>query len=276
MKIWPSRAMLVETDVTAKVQEVVFATANLLNLEVDLLLFEFTRSYFRGDPEPHDAQGQPGGFSGWGTSNAVTTRPSVQSRLHVKEAKFNPTAGVRWIIRHNLAQACDAATHEHHLNVIRTELDRITTARDGTSKALAGATTKRARTRLQAALDGHAQAESAVGDTKALRRYLKHLADGRLVIDTANGAATAIEDFPLVVAGTQSLVPRPGRATSPTSPASSSRGHRSATNEARRRDSRRGGSPGPLPPTGRKPSGCSNRIRANTHESSQSFLVCLL
>jgi hypothetical protein len=47
--------LLVQADAQAKVQEAVFfAVADLLNLEVDLLLFDTTSTYFERDTEPDD------------------------------------------------------------------------------------------------------------------------------------------------------------------------------------------------------------------------------
>ena len=52
--------LLVEADATAKVQEAVFfSVANLLNLEVDVLLFDTTSTYFETDPDV-TADGEPG------------------------------------------------------------------------------------------------------------------------------------------------------------------------------------------------------------------------
>lgn len=281
------RAMdvLVEADAAAKVQEeVFFATANLLNLEVDLLLFDTTSSYFEADPDVND-DGTPGfrrlGHSKdhrpdlpqiiiglavtregipvrvwcWpGNTSDVTVLPEVRDgmrdwklgrvitvvdrgfssdanleyvrrggggwiagekmrdhspdavaalsrqgrytvvddHLHVKEAKLQATPGVRWIICHNPAQAIrDGATRDAHITRITAELDRIATARAKTTKALADATTVRARTRLDAELAGHAKAECALRDNKALGRYLKQKPDGRLVVDTAKVTAEA-------------------------------------------------------------------------------------
>src|SRR5262249_1401838 len=47
--------LLVEADAEAKVQEAVFfACADLLNLEVDLLFFDTTSTYFEADPDVDD------------------------------------------------------------------------------------------------------------------------------------------------------------------------------------------------------------------------------
>ena len=52
--------LLIEADATAKVQEAVFfAVANLLNLEVDVLLFDTTSTYFEAEPDV-GADGEPG------------------------------------------------------------------------------------------------------------------------------------------------------------------------------------------------------------------------
>jgi transposase len=60
--------LLIEADATAKVQEAVFfAVANLLNLEVDVLLFDTTSTYFEADPDSPDEHGA-GGFRRLGHS----------------------------------------------------------------------------------------------------------------------------------------------------------------------------------------------------------------
>ncbi len=61
--------LLVEADAQAKVQEAVFfATADLLNLEVDLLFFDTTSTYFeRDEPDPAGDDGAPA-FRAYGHS----------------------------------------------------------------------------------------------------------------------------------------------------------------------------------------------------------------
>ena len=61
--------LLVEADAQAKVQEAVFfATADLLNLEVDLLFFDTTSTYFERDtPDPAGEDGEPA-FRAYGHS----------------------------------------------------------------------------------------------------------------------------------------------------------------------------------------------------------------
>src|SRR3954449_7667983 len=60
--------LLIEADTDARVQEAVFfAVANLLNLEVDLLFFDTTSTYFERDTEdpPSDAEGGEEAESGF-------------------------------------------------------------------------------------------------------------------------------------------------------------------------------------------------------------------
>lgn len=53
--------LLIEADSEAKVQEAVFfACADLLNLEVDVLFFDTTSTYFERDEPESDAEGEPG------------------------------------------------------------------------------------------------------------------------------------------------------------------------------------------------------------------------
>jgi len=59
--------LLVEADTQGKVQEAVFfAVANLLNLEVDVLFFDTTSTYFERDDEDHDEPGEGDGGGGEG------------------------------------------------------------------------------------------------------------------------------------------------------------------------------------------------------------------
>jgi transposase len=54
--------LLVEADTQGRVQEAVFfAVANLLNLEVDVVFFDTTSTYFERDDEDHDEPGEGGG-----------------------------------------------------------------------------------------------------------------------------------------------------------------------------------------------------------------------
>jgi hypothetical protein len=66
--------LLVEADVEAKVQEVVFfAGADLLNPEVDLLFFDTTSTYFEAEP---DEDGSRSGCSGTRRTTGPTCRRS--------------------------------------------------------------------------------------------------------------------------------------------------------------------------------------------------------
>src|SRR5690606_17381303 len=61
--------LLVEADAQAEVQEAVFfAVADLLNLEVDLLFFDTTSTYFERDTEDDGEDGEGGGFRRYGHS----------------------------------------------------------------------------------------------------------------------------------------------------------------------------------------------------------------
>jgi transposase len=61
--------LLVDADTAGRVQEAVFfAVANLLNLEVDLLFFDTTSTYFERDTEDDTTDGGGGGFRRYGHS----------------------------------------------------------------------------------------------------------------------------------------------------------------------------------------------------------------
>jgi hypothetical protein len=64
--------LLVEADAQAQVQEAVFfAVANLLNLEVDLLFFDTTSTYFERDTEDDPSEAGERGFRRYGHSNEL-------------------------------------------------------------------------------------------------------------------------------------------------------------------------------------------------------------
>jgi transposase len=69
--------LLVEADAQAQVQEAVFfAVADLLNLEVDLLFFDTTSTYFERDTEEAPSEQQPaGGLRRYGHSK--DSRPDL-------------------------------------------------------------------------------------------------------------------------------------------------------------------------------------------------------
>jgi hypothetical protein len=87
--------LLVEADAEAKVQEAVFfACADLLNLEVDLLFFDTTSTYFEAEPDGEEQEQAP--FRALGHSN-VWRRHCVSSQRGV--AKSPACSGLTWIRR---------------------------------------------------------------------------------------------------------------------------------------------------------------------------------
>ncbi len=66
--------LLVEADAEAKVQEAVFfACADLLNLEVDLLFFDTTSTYFEAEPDSGEGEANAAPFRALGHSRCATT-----------------------------------------------------------------------------------------------------------------------------------------------------------------------------------------------------------
>lgn len=276
--------LLVEADAAAKVQEAVFfSVANLLNLEVDVLLFDTTSTYFERDTADTGEDGGPGfrryghskdhrpdlpqiviglavtkegipvrvwcwpgsttdasvlpevraGMRQWKLGRVITVvdrgfssdanlaelrrggghwiagermrdragdaaealsrqgrYTQVNEHLQVKEARLDSTPGVRWIVCLNPAEAAkDKASREAAITRIAAELERIGEARTRTEQALKSATEGSRRAKLQAELAGHARAECALRDHKALGRWLRQAPDGRLAIDKAKVAA---------------------------------------------------------------------------------------
>jgi len=270
--------LLVEADATAKVQEAVFfSVANLLNLEVDVLLFDTTSTYFETDTlddgfrrQGHSKDHRPDlpqviiglavtkegipvrawcwpgntsdvsvlpevrdGMRDWKLGRVVTVVDRgfssnanldyvrrgggqwiagermrdksadataalsrqgrftpVTEHLHVKEAKLDSTPGIRWVICLNTAEAAkDKATRDAAIARIQAELDRIDAARATATASLTSTSSAKTRTRLEAEIAGHAAAECALRDNKALGRYLRQTATGRLRIDRAKVTA---------------------------------------------------------------------------------------
>ena len=105
----------------------------------------------------------------------------VRDNLRVKEVRLDNDPGRRWIICHNPVEADrDKTRRDEQLAAIRTELDRIATARTTAAaknpKAKAG----------KASGEPHRKAECALRDHPSLGRWLKqHPSTGRLSIDTA-------------------------------------------------------------------------------------------
>ena len=85
--------LLVEADTDAKVQEAVFfAVANLLNLEVDLLFFDTTSTYFERDtedaPVPDAAPAAAGdGARAGATSDGTGTGSGFRRYGHSKDSR---------------------------------------------------------------------------------------------------------------------------------------------------------------------------------------------
>jgi hypothetical protein len=139
----------------------------------------------------------------------------VRDNLRVKEVALpEDTPGfipdVRWVVCHNPDEALrDAARREEHLARVNAELERITAARERTKTALAAAKTaaktagtaeaksktpspaQLAKLSAKAAAEeaGHARAECALRDHRALGRWVKQTTNGRLVVDRAAVAA---------------------------------------------------------------------------------------
>jgi transposase len=109
----------------------------------------------------------------------------VRDNLRVKEVRLDSSPGMRWIICLNPDQAAkDKTDRDRQLEAVTTELARIATLR---AKA-----TKTPKTRGKATADdaaAHVKAECALRDHKALGRWVRQSATGRLTLDTAKIAA---------------------------------------------------------------------------------------
>src|SRR5438552_1565046 len=150
--------LLVEADAQAGVQEAVFfAVAGLLNLEVDLLFFDTTSTYFeRGTEEAGDDA-----FRLYGHSK--DHRPDLP----------------QIIICHNPGQAeRDRTARQDAVTRLETELARIKQARER-----ARADKKTSTNTKRKAEAAHTRAECALRDHPSLGRWLRQQANGRLVID---------------------------------------------------------------------------------------------
>ena len=90
--------LLIEADTDASVQEAVFfAVADLLNLEVDLLFFDTTSTYFERDtedPDPSDPDATPG-FRRYGHSKGRCCVGNEQADSSLWEALFRWQRRVR-------------------------------------------------------------------------------------------------------------------------------------------------------------------------------------
>jgi hypothetical protein len=110
----------------------------------------------------------------------------VRDNLRVKEVRLDSAPDLRWVLCRNPDEAArTAAQREAALERIRDELARITAAR-ATKPATAAATRRR-----EAELAEHTRAECALRDHRALGRWLRPDARGRLVLDIAKVRAEA-------------------------------------------------------------------------------------
>jgi hypothetical protein len=108
----------------------------------------------------------------------------VRDNLRIKEVRLDSAPDLRWVLCHNPEEATrQSAQREAALTRIRDELARIAAARS--RLATTKPTTKAAGRRREAELAGHTRAECALRDHRALGRWLRQDARGRLVIDTA-------------------------------------------------------------------------------------------
>src|SRR5918994_404284 len=213
--------LLVEADTQGRVQEAVFfAVANLLNLEVDLLFFDTTSTYFEADDqdqdEPSNGDGDGAGagregFRRYGKSKdhrddlpqivigLAVTRTGIpvrcwcwpgntQDQTLLAEVKDDLRAWKlgRVITCHNPDQAIrDQANREEAITRIEAELARIRAQRDrDRARKLSDA----ARHKADAA---HLRAECALREHPTLGRWLRQQPNGRLVIDRAQVKAEA-------------------------------------------------------------------------------------
>jgi transposase len=256
--------LLVTADAQGEVQEqVFFSVADLLNLEVDLLFFDTTSTYFELDDEDQGGEGfrvlghskdhrtdlpqvviglavtkegipvRVWSFSGdtsdqtilkgvrddlrhWRLGRVITvvdrgfssndnlayltrggghyicgekmrdgsadakaalSRPGryrvVRDNLEVKEVRLGPERSRRFVVCHNPKEADkDRAEREEKRARIEAEIARIAAARERDRKQ-----------KKRASDEVHARAECALRDHKALGRYVRQLASGRLVVD---------------------------------------------------------------------------------------------
>src|SRR3990170_4169052 len=197
--------LLVEADAEAKVQEAVFfACADLLNLEVDLLFFDTTSTYFEAEPDPAGEEANAAApFRALGHSKdhrpdlpqvvigLAVTREGIPVRVWVWPGNTNDQtvirqvkdvrlgegdAARRFIVCHNPAEAeRDKAERDAQLARLEAELARIEQVR------------RKAKT--SKAREAHTRAECALRDHPTLSRYLRQTGSGRLLIDRRKVAA---------------------------------------------------------------------------------------
>jgi hypothetical protein len=114
----------------------------------------------------------------------------VRDNLRVKEVRLDHAPDLRWVLCHNPDEAARAAAQrEAALDRIREELARIAATRS--RLATTTAATAAAARRRDAELAAHTRAECALRDHRALGRWLRPDARGRLVVDAAKVRAEA-------------------------------------------------------------------------------------
>jgi transposase len=187
------RAMdvLAEADIEGAVQEsVFFAVAHLLNLEVDLLFFDTTSTYFERDEEEDDTAEQRG-FRRYGKSKdhrddlpqivigLAVTREGIPVRVWCRPGNTSdPEQAER-----------DRHQREQAIGRIEAELGRIKAQRErDKARARSGQLSNKAQARAE---DAHVRAECALRDHPTLKRWIRQQRNGRLVIDRAKVKAEA-------------------------------------------------------------------------------------
>src|SRR6266508_111613 len=158
--------LLVDADTAGRVQEAVFfAVANLLNLEVDLLFFDTTSTYFERDEDDGD--------------DALRRYGHAKENLRVKEVNLDGQ-DARFVVCHNPEQAeRDKQHRDDAVTRIEAELARIGEQRERDRSRPPGDKTRK---RNEAA---HLRAECALRDHPTLGRWLRQQPNGRLRLNRA-------------------------------------------------------------------------------------------
>ncbi|MBK9179475.1 MAG: hypothetical protein IPM45_07815 [Acidimicrobiales bacterium] len=147
-----------------------FAVADLLNLEVDLVIAGERMS--DGSPDAQAALARQGRYQ------------SVRDNLRVKEVHLDDESAKRWIVCQNPLEAeRDKAQGDAALDRLEAELEPIRVARERDANK---AKTAKRKGDPEAA---HRTAKCALRDHSTLGRWLRQLPSGRLVIDRSKIAA---------------------------------------------------------------------------------------
>src|SRR5437867_3384948 len=189
--------LLVEADMQGRVQEAVFfAVAHLLNLEVDVLFFDTTSTYFERDDEDQDEPGEGDGagrqgFRRYGKSkDHRDDLPQIVIGLAVTRTGIPVRV---WCWPGNTQDQTLLAEVKDDLRAWK--LGRVITVVDrGFSSADNLAYLRRAGGHYIAGMrmrDGNPRAECALRDHPTLGRWIRQQPNGRLVIDRAKVKAEA-------------------------------------------------------------------------------------